>query len=154
MLFLDYFASQLNLTWSKNKSIHAYITQSITVYVDPSQYSKQTKISKKEKKAKKKEKKWEFDSESDEDIKATVNGDTIVQDNLSSVNDSQSLSDSSSNMPTPVSTPTLKPKKFKPKLDPVPLNMTLLKPMLLMNVSGKSVSKAGLSYLCSFDCVI
>lgn len=152
MLFLDYMASQLNLTWSKNKSIYSYITQSTTMYIDPSQPSrqpKQTKLSKKEKKAKKK--KWDFGSESDEDIN---NGNTIIQDE-NDVIESNDLSRSPSpilqpsSLPSVQTIPTLKPKKFKPKSDPVPLELTLLKPMLLMNVSGKSVSKAGLFYLCA-----
>src|ERR1043166_6129718 len=88
MLFLDHVASQLNLTWSKNKSIYSNITQT-TIYVDPSQssrQSKQTKLSKKEKKAKKK--KWDFGSESDEDINI---GDNIIIQNENDVNKSSDL---------------------------------------------------------------
>ncbi|CAG8491534.1 13012_t:CDS:2 [Funneliformis caledonium] len=134
MLLLDHIASQLNITWTKNKSIHAYITQPTTIYVDPTSLS----------------------GESDEDIKATIN--TTVQDdvfnnsNLLSMTDSSLLPESSKH-PSPLSPPSsglsdvtsspkLQPKKSKPKPDLVPIELTLLKPMFLMNVSGKSVSKA------------
>lgn len=142
LLFLDYIASQLNLTWSKKKSIHAYITQPTTIYIDPSLSSKQTrtKLSKKEKKAKKK--KWDFGSESDEDTERNIiNGDTTVQDENDLIGPTLPQNISSA----PISPPsTVNPRKYKPKPDPVPLELTLLKPLLLMNDSGKSVSKAGL----------
>ncbi|CAB4393220.1 peptidyl-tRNA hydrolase [Rhizophagus irregularis] len=140
LLLLDYIASQLNLTWSKKKSIHAYTTQSITIYIDPSLSSKQTqtKQSKKEKKAKKK--RWDFGSESDEDTERNIiNGDTTEQDENNLIGPSLPQNISSA----PISPPnTVDPRKFKPKPDPVPLELTLLKPLLLMNHSGKSVSKA------------
>jgi len=148
LLLLDHIASQLNLTWSKNKSIHAYVTPPTIIYVDPSSLSrqsssKQSKPSKKEKKAKKKE--WNFGSESDEDTERNIiNGDTTIKDE----NDLIKSAD-----PPSVNDSTLKPKKFKPKPDPVPLELTLLKPLLLMNVNGKSVSKAGLfCILLNFRC--
>ncbi|CAI2167993.1 13689_t:CDS:2 [Funneliformis geosporum] len=158
MLLLDHIASQLNITWSKNKSIHAYITQPTTIYVDPSFLSrsssfKQCKLSKK-KRAKKKE--WDFGSESDEDIKtninSTVQNDVFNSSDLLSEIDSSLLYDSSkhpsplsstsSELPDGTPSPKIQPTKSKPKLDPVPIEFTLLKPMFLMNVSGKSVSKA------------
>ncbi|GBB95572.1 hypothetical protein RclHR1_02570006 [Rhizophagus clarus] len=141
LLLLDYIASQLNLGWSKNKSIQAYVTQSTTIYFDPSQSSSkqtQTVQSKKEKKIKKKN--WDFGSESDEDVERNIiNNGTTVQDE----NDLNKPS-SPENMPSTPILPlnTSKPKRFKPKPDPVPLELTLLKPLLLMNVSGKSVLKA------------
>lgn len=151
LLLLDYIASQLNLTWSKKKSIHAYITQSTTIYIDPSLSPKQTqtKQSKKEKKAKKK--KWDFGSESDEDAESNiVNGNTTVQDEDDLIR--PSLSQTISSAPT-FPPNTVNPRKFKPKPDPVPLELTLLKPLFLMNDSGKSVSRAGL-YLRIFIYVI
>ncbi|CAB4489454.1 uncharacterized protein OCT59_011137 [Rhizophagus irregularis] len=155
LLLLDYLASQLNLTWSKNESTHAYLTQPTTVYVDSSQSLNPS--TKKEKKRKNKENKANI-----------INSDTIAQDednviqsvNLPSANDLPLLSDSSrspsllqlssrllnaqtiSSTSTSISTLTLKLKNLEPKPGFVPLKLTLMKPLLFMNVSGKSVSKA------------
>jgi peptidyl-tRNA hydrolase len=139
LLLLDYIASQLNLTWSKDKSIHAYITKPTTIHIDPSISSKQTQTKQSKKKAKKK--KWDFGSESDEDAKKiTINDDTTVQDENDTRPPSPQIISSAPIFPLNTSNP----KKFKPKPDPVPLELTLLKPLLLMNDSGKSVSRAGL----------
>lgn len=169
LLLLDYLASQLNLTWSKNESIHAYLTQPTTVYVDSSQSLNPS--TKKEKKRKKNE--WYISIKPNKENKANIiNSDTIVQDednviksaNLPSANDLPLLSDSSkspsllqlssrllnvqtmSSASTSISTLTLKLKNLEPKPDLVPLKLTLMKPLLFMNVSGKSVSKACLYF--------
>ncbi|CAG8630473.1 19648_t:CDS:2 [Rhizophagus irregularis] len=125
LLLLDYLASQLNLTWSKNESTHAYLTQPTTV-----------------------------------DTIAQDEDNVIQSVNLPSANDLPLLSDSSrspsllqlssrllnaqtiSSTSTSISTLTLKLKNLEPKPGFVPLKLTLMKPLLFMNVSGKSVSKA------------
>ncbi|CAG8721749.1 15500_t:CDS:2, partial [Dentiscutata erythropus] len=140
MLVLDYIASHLNLTWSKNKSWPATVTTTTAIYVDP---PKRPKINQKNEAGtnmKKQDKNIINPNDENGDIddkSALENGvQKLLDDNVQSEENNISVTCTHSQQTT------LPKPRYRPKPDPVPLEITLMKPLLLMNVSGKSVFKA------------
>ncbi|CAG8812222.1 16187_t:CDS:2, partial [Racocetra persica] len=143
MLVLDYIASQLNLTWKKNKNWHATVTNTTTIYVDP---PKRPKIKQKKEVETNVKKQAKKDTNSIEEKNDGIDDKNIVE------NENQKKFDdnfrSEDNVSVGLKTVSPKPSRMsesfrpRPRPDPVPLEITLMKPLLLMNVSGKSVSKA------------
>ncbi|CAG8558967.1 3036_t:CDS:2 [Acaulospora colombiana] len=123
MLVLDYLATQLGLAWNKNKDWPAYVTGT-TIYADPPKVkNKKTNI------------------HSDNLEKDKVNQELLKNDD-SGVEDSNSLITTSASTRLPLTPSLLSTNSRRIKPDPTPLEITLMKPLLLMNISGKSVSKA------------
>ncbi|CAG8516433.1 7706_t:CDS:2 [Dentiscutata heterogama] len=138
MLALDYIASHLNLTWTKNKNWSATVTTTTTIYVDP---PKRPKIKQKNE-AGTNMKKQDKNIISPNDECVLKNGiQKIFDDNVRS-EENNNTSDVSKSESTHSQQTTLPKPRYRPKPDPVPLEITLMKPLLLMNVSGKSVYKA------------
>ncbi|CAG8436677.1 9013_t:CDS:2 [Diversispora eburnea] len=129
MLLLDYIASQLNLTWNKNKNWPAEVASSV-IYVDPPPIIKSPKV---------KHEKTRVIKDNNK-----INKDIIIENSKEKENKEDRTNemmtmknDNKQNLPPPPSK-----KILKPKPEPIPLQITLMKPLLLMNISGKSVSKA------------
>ncbi|CAG8533342.1 3286_t:CDS:2 [Acaulospora morrowiae] len=115
MMVLDHLAMQLNLTWNKNKDWPAYVSRT-TIYVDP------PKVKRKK------------DRMNKELLKNKVGDNRVEDDN--------GVIDTSVSAPLSSISPPLSTGFRNTKPEPIPLEITLMKPLLLMNVSGKSVFKA------------
>ncbi|CAG8502078.1 20976_t:CDS:2 [Gigaspora rosea] len=137
MLVLDYMASHLNLTWTKNKSWPATVTTTTTIYVDP---PKRLKIKQKNEVGTN-IKKQDNPNDENGDNSVLENGvQKMIDDNVrSEENNDSNVGKTESTQSQQTTLPKL---RYRPKPDPVPLEITLMKPLLLMNVSGKSVYKA------------
>ncbi|RHZ86404.1 hypothetical protein Glove_51g39 [Diversispora epigaea] len=134
MLLLDYIASQLNLTWNKNKNWPAEVASSV-IYVDPPPIIKPPKV---------KREKTRIIKDNNNNNNNGIKEDIIVENSKEKENKEDGTNEmmTMKNDNKQDDPPPPPKKRLKPKPEPIPLQITLMKPLLLMNISGKSVSKA------------
>ncbi|CAG8526199.1 13390_t:CDS:2 [Ambispora gerdemannii] len=138
MLLLDHLAEQYNLNWTRNKDWPGSVATT-TISIQPPPLPKKTK-------QKKPKQDKHLCEDSNNSIYVPRKPSSETENNVLMVNENQ-LNDNSNGVKTSLSSLTI-PKKKNEKVLPVSsspiiqLDLTLMKPRLLMNISGRSVSKA------------